>query len=207
MIGIFLTTMKGVLLSYFISFILYIFPLSRKNINKFAFYLFLLSIFLPLSSSYILPFIFDGNSTLQILLYSFLDRVVRVWPESINLILEKGNLILGRGIGGIGLAQIYFEAGNYLPADNLFIYFWGNYGVIGLTIFLLFLFKLNNIKNQNVPYEISLLTILFISNGIVAAVSSNAIYNIIIGYSFGYIFLLNDGSNSVYSDKKQISFT
>jgi hypothetical protein len=206
-IGIFLTTMKGVLLSYLISFILYIYPLFRRKINKFALYIFLISIFLPICSSYLLPYIFEGNSTLQILLYSFFDRMVRVWPESINFILEKGNVILGRGIGGIGLAQIYFEADNYLPADNLFIYFWGNYGVLGLIIFILFLYKLYNIKNQNVPYQISLLTILFISNGIVAAVSSNAIYNIIIGYSFGYILLLNDGSNSVYSDKKQASIT
>jgi len=62
--------------------------------------------------------------TSMFLFASFGDRLNWMWPDSLRLLDLGGtwHWWLGRGLGGIGAAQQYFEPANYLPADNLFVY-------------------------------------------------------------------------------------
>ncbi len=60
----------------------------------------------------------------KFLFASFGDRMNWTWPHSLHLLNLGGawHWWVGRGMGGIGAAQQYFEATHYLPADNLFVY-------------------------------------------------------------------------------------
>jgi len=60
----------------------------------------------------------------KFLFASFGDRLNRMWPDSLRLLDLGGtwHWWVGRGLGGIGAAQQYFEPSHYLAADNLFVY-------------------------------------------------------------------------------------
>ncbi|WP_414041111.1 hypothetical protein ACJU26_03195 [Acidithiobacillus sp. M4-SHS-6] len=60
----------------------------------------------------------------KFLFASFGDRLNWMWPDSLHLLNLNGawHWWTGRGLGGIGAAQQYFEPARYLAADNLFVY-------------------------------------------------------------------------------------
>lgn len=60
----------------------------------------------------------------KILFTSFGERLTWMWPSSLGLLSNDGihQWLIGRGIGGIGAAQLYFNPSTYLAADNLFVY-------------------------------------------------------------------------------------
>lgn len=55
---------------------------------------------------------------------SFGLRLDETWPGSLHLLNLEGayHWLVGRGLGGIGSAQKYFEMAHFWPADNLFVY-------------------------------------------------------------------------------------
>lgn len=68
-------------------------------------------------------------------LYSLYDRMGRMWPQAWDLILDQGNpihMIFGRGIGGIGTPQNFFEALKSNSADNLFVYLYVTFGIFSI---------------------------------------------------------------------------
>jgi hypothetical protein len=67
---------------------------------------------------------------------SLVDRAWDTWPRSFALISDW-QVITGRGIGGIGVSQQYFEPGEYVTGDNLFVYVYVTGGLVGL-VFCLF---------------------------------------------------------------------
>ncbi len=78
--------------------------------------------------------------------FSFASLLVRMqyaWPASLALLSEGGNVLLGRGIGGIGTAQKFAEPDLYMFADNLFVYVFVSTGVVGVVaLFYSFVAKL-----------------------------------------------------------------
>ncbi len=62
------------------------------------------------------------SSTDAFLFASLGDRLTWMWPNSFNLLGDPLEWLLGRGIGGIGTAQLHFESTAYLAADNIFVY-------------------------------------------------------------------------------------
>lgn len=67
---------------------------------------------------------------------SFVDRGVNMWPRAIDLLADGGGLIAGRGVGGAGTPQAYFEPFKYNPADNFFVYWWLWFGFAGFFYYL-----------------------------------------------------------------------
>lgn len=65
---------------------------------------------------------------------SFQERATKVWPEALRLPGNRGNFIIGRGLGGVGVGQKSFEPQLYNPADNFFIYLWVAFGVTGVLL-------------------------------------------------------------------------
>ena len=62
-----------------------------------------------------------------------------MWPDSLHLLNLGGTYHwwIGRGLGGIGAAQQYFEPARYLAADNLFVYVTVYVGLpLSLLLFL-----------------------------------------------------------------------
>jgi hypothetical protein len=79
-----------------------------------------------------------GDGIWTLLISSSAERIEAGWPDWIAMIFTRGNLYLGRGLGGIGTAQIYFEPGRYSPADNVAVYLYGSFGILGLGLLCLY---------------------------------------------------------------------
>jgi hypothetical protein len=59
---------------------------------------------------------------------SFEQRVTATWPDGLALPSRGGHWLTGRGLGGIGVAQMYFEPSIFNSGDNFFVYLWGAFG-------------------------------------------------------------------------------
>jgi hypothetical protein len=78
------------------------------------------------------------------ILYSFVDRVTYTWPKAFELFNYGGNAIMGRGLGGIGLAQFVFEGSRANAADNFMLYVYVTFGVLGIFYVYRILFSLKD---------------------------------------------------------------
>jgi hypothetical protein len=65
-------------------------------------------------------------------LSSFVERIDFMWPDAINTWLTHGNVVTGRGLGGIGFAQVSGEWWRYNAADNLMIYLLVSFGLFAI---------------------------------------------------------------------------
>ncbi|HDL85949.1 MAG TPA: hypothetical protein ENH11_06455 [Candidatus Acetothermia bacterium] len=86
--------------------------------------IFLAMILVPLSTLWMHYDLTLHGYASRFLLASFGDRLDWTWPDSLHLLNLGGSWHwwVGRGLGGIGAAQQYFEPARYLAADNLFVY-------------------------------------------------------------------------------------
>jgi hypothetical protein len=63
---------------------------------------------------------------------SFALRIIFTWPEAWVWIRNNEVFPFGVGLGGIGGAQRFFAANFFNPADNLGIFLYANFGILGL---------------------------------------------------------------------------
>ncbi len=70
-----------------------------------------------------------NNLIINILASSYVARMERMWPEALALLNLDHTVLTGRGIGGIGTAQLYFESSRYNAADNLYVYLTVAFGI------------------------------------------------------------------------------
>lgn len=63
---------------------------------------------------------------------SFHERMYRMWPDALTNVTDHGNVILGRGLGGMGFPQYFGEAARYNSADNVSVYMYVVFGLLGL---------------------------------------------------------------------------
>jgi hypothetical protein len=137
-----LTTTKGAITTYIIAtpglpFVLASRP-GQGESSSVVRTLSILQIAVPAAAGLLAPVIlsqiqfFDlsPNSVEFLLFASFLDRVLNTWPDAFRL-LESWQHFTGRGLGGIGVAQGYFEPKLFNPADNMFVYFYVTAGIFG----------------------------------------------------------------------------
>ena len=143
-VGVTLTTTKGVLGAYLILTTFFISGkvFGHKLLWRQIWVLLLLVnlsllVFLPLSTV-----IIHYNPTFhgyfdRFIFASFGDRLNYTWPASFGLLHHDVGWLFGRGIGGIGTPQTYFEPSNALPADNLYVYLAVDLGPILAAVILL----------------------------------------------------------------------
>jgi hypothetical protein len=77
-----------------------------------------------------------NNPISHALFASFGARLNWMWPDSFDLISKPWQWIIGRGLGGIGVAQLYFEPGSHKAADNLFVYLCVDFGLVSALSFI-----------------------------------------------------------------------
>lgn len=139
-VAIILTTTKGVWLAFMVIFVyLAIDRIAPKFIEVKAAYVLLLGAFVV-----VLPLFFvvvdfkrvELPGMWHLAFSSFVERGVNMWPRAIDLLEHGGGLIAGRGVGGAGTPQIYFEPMKNNPADNFFIYWWLWFGFAGFFYYL-----------------------------------------------------------------------
>ena len=133
-----------------------------------------------------LLFVFDSplrDPTLANATHSFYDRLNYMWPEAWALLGEHGNWLLGRGVGGIGTAQTYFEPALFNAGDNLFMYWFVVFGWVALPGFVLLLSRSLRVRpHQTVAnmqfYCLLLATLVY---GVMTNIVENAVSALICG--------------------------
>lgn len=138
---------------------------------------------LPMST---LLFTFDSplrEPALASATFSFFDRLNHMWPEAWALLYEDGNFLLGRGIGGIGTAQTYFEPAMFNAGDNLFMYGFVVFGWTALPGFALLLLRSLRIRPNRSAAQTRLYCLLLATlvYGSITNIIENAVSALICG--------------------------
>ena len=185
-VSIALTTSKTPLLAYLV---LTAFCLTHHVLPRYAWRLVpvglaTLCVALPLST---LLVSYDFSAALQdpvprALLASLGDRLESVWPETLAMVVEDGNVVLGRGVGGIGMAHQYFGTAAYSPADNLGVYLYALFGILGLGSLVLYGLRLGSLALRDL---ISLLTFVTGLILLLSGLSSNVLESPVLALVFG----------------------
>lgn len=162
-IGIIYTTSKTVYLAEIMLVVIYlilVINLRTENIKTKTLsliviklvlgVLFLFSIVPPLISfvnpNYIREINLSTNYFARWFFASFIDRMESTWPTAFSLITHSRFKILGRGIGGIGAPQQYFEPRLYNPGDNIFVYLYVIFGYLILAVIIWLTTKIITLK-------------------------------------------------------------
>jgi len=72
---------------------------------------------------------------------SYVERMEWMWPEAYQLLSDGYMYFTGRGLGGIGAPQKYFEPNLYNAADNVYVYLLVNFGIIILGLLVIWLLR------------------------------------------------------------------
>lgn len=67
---------------------------------------------------------------------SFAMRITDTWPRAMQWIMWNDNFPFGVGLGGIGGAQRLYALDFFNPADNLFVFMYGFFGLFGVAYIL-----------------------------------------------------------------------
>lgn len=126
----------------------------------------------------------------QVLFASFEDRLTVVWPASLALALEHGSVVLGRGIGGIGVAQKPFEPLSHMPGDNLFIYLYVTFGILALAFVWVYVRSLAQIDTRHSAWSRLMwaVGIAVLLNGLAGNVMESPITATLLGISMAYAY-------------------
>jgi hypothetical protein len=146
-------------------------------------------LFILLGITIILPIISIGDftySNVPFLFVSFFMRVFEGWPDAFRLIQHDGNLLLGRGLGGMGTSQLYFEIQKYNPGDNIMLIFYGNFGLLGVG-YLLYLAKLGQSLDLKTELFYYLFLFSFFAYGITTSCIDNGVFCLFLGVFLGYV--------------------
>jgi hypothetical protein len=183
------TTTKGILLNLAIVALVFVVRAvaprvaSRFLVPSLAALFASVVVLLPLLSLVGAPFLDTSTEDRQFLLKSMNDRLESCWPEAFDLIVSDGNLLTGRGLGGLGIPQLYYETNHYNPCDNLSVFLIGNYGLLG-TLFLPFLawrVALLARMDGRLPLLLSLSGLLILSYGMTANVLESPFLALLVG--------------------------
>ncbi len=150
----------------------------------------LVALLLPMTPLFMDVNFYIRDQELANLTFSFWDRLNDMWPNAWKLLENQGNMLWGRGMGGIGTPQTYFEASRFNAADNIFVYWFVIFGWVALPGFLLLLLRslrLNPSRHtvESAGFCLLLATLVY---GITANVVESGFFAIAAGMSVRYLF-------------------
>lgn len=190
-VAIFLTTTKGVILAFFsLSILMLVFallPSLRKLKILFLGSALAVMIALPL---YINELDIDFSDPVHVSLYASLaDRIVNGWPPVIRNVLENGNILTGRGVGGTGAAELYFAPVVLGSPDSLFVFLLSWFGLFGVLMLLMVWWKTGRMQLNSTYDQVSYYWVLSIYiYGISGATLESPFFATFFGFSLYYIF-------------------
>jgi hypothetical protein len=117
-------------------------------------------------------------------LHSYEDRLRNMWPEAFDLWLHNGTFLTGRGLGGLGTAQTYFESPLFNAGDNLHLYIFVTLGVLAAPLILYVCWQVartavGDDRSQRVPL---VLFVAALTYGLTANGIENASVALILGF-------------------------
>lgn len=123
-------------------------------------------------------------------LSSYVERMQYTWPDAFKVLTDHGNLLIGRGIGGVGVAQGYGEARLYSPADNLFVYWTLACGMLGWVYGSAILLKLLRWEGVSATQRLAVFGffIVILTYGVTANVMEQPTMSFGLGYAIAVIF-------------------
>lgn len=161
----------------------------------------IIGIFLPIFSYYYSIDLNIQSPIMILLVNSFGERMTRVWPNAINLLINQGNIILGRGIGGIGGGIQMFEKLNINPADNMYLYLFVTFGILSVIMFIILSIKLIIKKyNSNIDINFSVLLICILLSGISSPIIESGFTVFLFGFIL-YILIFRGEENENYANQ------
>ena len=191
-LAIVLTTSKGIFLVFIILTPTLFFSkwLPQTPLRTLPLIFGLIALLMPMST---LLFTFDSqfnDPTLANLTYSYYDRLNYMWPQGWLLLNEHGNLLLGRGLGGIGTAQTYFEPSLFNAADNIFLYWFVIFGWSLLPIIILLLLRTLRLKPLADIQQLTIFCLLLsvLVYGSMTNIVENAMFAIVCGLVLRWLF-------------------
>lgn len=124
----------------------------------------------------------------EFILSSIGARLSKTWPDALSLIFEHGNAIWGRGLGGIGAAQLYFETTYYNPADNLYLSLFATFGI---WMFLFIVIWTMGLRKLDFKFSwhtrlFWLISVVILMEGWTANTIEDPLTAMLLGLSFGY---------------------
>jgi hypothetical protein len=128
--GVILTTQKGSVVALAaVTCVLCLPKWSRHSVLCLACMVFaLLDVALPLVTAGLLMPQSGGVFSFS----SFAMRITSTWPDAWRWIADHEVFPFGVGLGGIGGAQRFYAADFFNPSDNLFVFLYANFGLLGL---------------------------------------------------------------------------
>lgn len=192
-VGIALTTSKGVEVAMMALAVTAILSHGGARIGWLRFCLLgslMLVLVAPLLSLLIDVRIRDFVGSAAWWLSSYADRMQNTWPNAIKLLMEHGNILTGRGIGGIGTPQAYGESRLYSPADNIFVYWTLTMGMLGwvyggVIITKLMLWRGKNEQQRMLMYGFFVSVLVY---GIAANIMEQPFSGFGLGYAIAVLF-------------------
>lgn len=112
------------------------------------------------------------------------DRVVNTWPQALALIdwRDQAQVLLGRGLGGIGVPQSIRETPYMNPADNFGIYLFVTFGICYVIFIIMILYggakAIRLSGKRHVPYVLIVATLVI---GTMANVVEGALTALVLG--------------------------
>ena len=191
LIAILLTTTKGIIVTYiFISLlILFIKLLPVLFLKALPIFLVSIMILFPLGSVYLSYLNVDQPKVHPET--SLIDRVENTWPNAYDNIVVHGNILLGRGIGGIGEPQVKFGEKDFAsPADNMSVYIYSVSGLLGIVLLIYLAFISNKLISKKMSKRnlfIYLILILIFTYGITTNVIEAPILSLYFGVAISYV--------------------
>lgn len=169
---IMISTTKATIISWVLLSLVYIFIFF--GYYRFTRLFCLIAFFFFFSLTFLLPSIdfktisnlvdYGNDPILMFALSSFMERFEWMWPDSFALMNlgDFTNYLSGRGLGGLGAAQVYFEPEKFRAGDNNFVYMLVNFGLFFTTIFYGFI-SIYIIKNYRTMHFFTFGLLLYIS--------------------------------------------
>lgn len=190
-LAIVLTTTKGALFAYAV---LSVFLALRLRLGKEAHTWALRFLWLPAGIMVLLP-VYSGVFSVRLdfdspierlLLGSYAERMENVWPRAFENIEQAGSFLIGRGIGGIGTPQLYFEPALWNFADNLFVFIFSTCGIIAFAYIFFLLWQAQGLKLRRSDDGLTYANLMFsFIYGITTAVLENAVIAFLLGLAYG----------------------
>jgi hypothetical protein len=148
-------------------------PLLRaawRGMLKIAVVLLVLLMIVPPIVAYVSPdlagdLLSSDDVLVQAFTLSFVERVEVMWPAAFALLTNPIQVLVGRGVGGIGTAQLYFEPAHYNAADNAAVYLLVQFGLIAVVFFVGYILWCTSRLRLDSPKDIYLFQLILLIAG------------------------------------------
>jgi hypothetical protein len=151
----------------------------------------LAELMLPVSALLARPYIILENRFERFLFASLNDRLQNVWPNAFELVVKHGSWVLGRGVGGMGAAQRYFEALMYNPADNMFLYIYGTFGIFAALAMMIFAASTRRLHLRRNLFDgwAYCIVLAALAYGVTTNVVESPFFAFFIGFSVSHLYM------------------